>query len=377
MRQLQFGSTETYFPPRLALSSFWYRSGISSTMRMALEDIAVKAYNIAKPNKGDLVVDIGCNDGTLLRAYRPSKLRRVGFEPATNLVEDAKKGTDYIFNDYFAFDLFRKKFADSKAKIVTSIAMFYDLDDPAGFVIDVSRILDPHGIWVIQQNYLPTMLEQNGFDNIGHEHLTYYSLQTLSLLLRERDLEIFDVETNDVNGGSFRTYVSHKDRFPVNKSVSRLKDYEKKLFSRTPSIYTEFEKNVQRVSLRLRRFVAKEIENGKRVYVYGASTRGNTILQLCTLDHLLIQKATDANPEKWGRKTPGTGIPIVSKDEARKDKPDYFLVLPHHFLNEIKRQESDYLHSGGKFIVPLPKFRIVTKDTKNLQPNPGQFNPSS
>ena len=131
------------------------------------------------------------------------------------------------------------------------------------------------------------------------------------------------------------------------------------------------------MSLRLRRFVAKEIENGKRVYVYGASTRGNTILQFCKLDHLLIQKATDANPEKWGRKTPGTGIPIVSKDEARKDKPDYFLVLPHHFLNEIKRQESDYLHSGGKFIVPLPKFRIVTQGTKNLQPNPGQFNPSS
>ena len=346
-------------------------------MRMALEDIAVKAYNIAKPSKGDLVVDIGCNDGTLLRAYKPSKLRRVGFEPATNLVEDAKKGTDYIFNDYFAFDLFRKKFADSRAKIVTSIAMFYDLDDPAGFVIDVSRILDPHGIWVIQQNYLPTMLEQNGFDNIGHEHLTYYSLQTLSLLLRERDLEIFDVETNDVNGGSFRTYVSHEDRFPVNRSVSRLKDYEKKLFSRTPSIYTEFEKNVQRVSLRLRRFITKEVENGKRVYVYGASTRGNTILQFCKLDHLLIQKATDANPEKWGRKTPGTGIPIVSKDEARKDKPDYFLVLPHHFLNEIKRQESDYLHSGGKFIVPLPKFRIVTKDTKNLQPNLGRFDLSS
>ena len=344
---------------------------------MALEDIAVKAYSIAKPSQGDLVVDIGCNDGTLLRAYKPTELRRVGFEPATNLVEDAKKGTDYVFNDYFAFDLFRKKFADSKAKIVTSIAMFYDLDDPAGFVIDVSRILDPHGIWVIQQNYLPTMLEQNGFDNIGHEHLTYYSLQTLSLLLRERDLEIFDVETNDVNGGSFRTYVSHEDRFPVNRSVSRLKDYEKKLFSRTPSIYTEFEKNVQRVSLRLRRFVAKEIENGKRVYVYGASTRGNTILQFCKLDHLLIQKATDANPEKWGRKTPGTGIPIVSKDEARKDKPDYFLVLPHHFLNEIKRQEGDYLHSGGKFIVPLPKFRIVTQGTKNLQPNPGQFNPSS
>ena len=335
-------------------------------MRKALEDIVEKACKIANPTKGDIVVDVGCNDGTLLRAYKPPGLRRVGFEPAKNLVEDASKGTDYIFNDYFRFAIFRKKFPDSNAKIVTSIAMFYDLDDPASFVIDVSRILDPHGVWVIQQNYLATMLAQNGFDNIGHEHLTYYSLETLGLLLMGQDLEVFDVETNDVNGGSFRTYVAHKGRFPVNERVLRLKDYERKLFSRRPSIYTQFAENVRTVSLQLKRFVAQEVDDGKRIYVYGASTRGNTILQYCKLDHNLIEKATDANPEKWGRKTPGTGIPIVSKEEARKDKPDYFLVLPHHFLDEIRRQESDYLRSGGKFIVPLPKFRIVTQNTRDI-----------
>jgi len=355
------------FPRDSLYRHYWYRSGISSTMRKALEDIVEKACKIANPAKGDIVVDVGCNDGTLLRAYKPPGLRRVGFEPAKNLVEDASKGTDYVFNDYFRFALFREKFPDSKAKIVTSIAMFYDLDDPTSFVIDASRILDPHGVWVIQQNYLPTMLEQNGFDNIGHEHLTYYSLETLDLLLTGQDLEIFDVETNDVNGGSFRAYVSHKGAFPLNERLLRLKAYEEKLFSRRPSIYTQFAKNVRTVSLQLKRFIAKEVDDGKRIYVYGASTRGNTILQYCKLDHYLIEKATDANPEKWGRKTPGTGIPIVSKEEARKDKPDYFLVLPHHFLDEIRRQESDYLRSGGKFIVPLPKFRIVTQNTKDPQ----------
>ena len=355
------------FPRDSLYRHYWYRSGISSTMRKALEDIVEKACKIANPAKGDIVVDVGCNDGTLLRAYKPPGLRRVGFEPAKNLVEDASKGTDYVFNDYFRFALFREKFPDSKAKIVTSIAMFYDLDDPTSFVIDASRILDPHGVWVIQQNYLPTMLEQNGFDNIGHEHLTYYSLETLDLLLTGQDLEIFDVETNDVNGGSFRAYVSHKGAFPLNERLLRLKAYEEKLFSRRPSIYTQFAKNVRTVSLQLKRFIAKEVDDGKRIYVYGASTRGNTILQYCRLDHYLIEKATDANPEKWGRKTPGTGIPIVSKEEARKDKPDYFLVLPHHFLDEIRRQESDYLRSGGKFIVPLPKFRIVTQNTKDPQ----------
>ncbi len=346
-------------------------------MSKALEDIVVKTCEKVEPIAGDMVVDIGCNDGTLLRAYKPSGLRRIGFEPAKNLFEDATRGTDYIFDDFFGFDLFRQRFPDSKAKIVTSIAMFYDLDDPTSFVIDVSKILDPQGLWVIQQNYLPTMLEQNGFDNIGHEHLTYYSLETLGRLLKEQDLEIFDVETNDVNGGSFRTYISHKGRFPVNERVLRLKDYERKLFSRRPSIYTQFAKNVRRASLQLKTFVEKEVDDGKRIYVYGASTRGNTILQYCKLEHDLIEKATDANPEKWGRKTPGTGIPIVSKEEARKDKPDYFLVLPHHFLDEIRRQESDYLRFGGKFIVPLPKFRIVTKSTKDPQSSPKKSNSKS
>jgi len=365
------------FPRESLYRHYWYRSGISSTMRGALEDIVAKACEIANPRPGDLVVDIGCNDGTLLRAYKSSGIRRVGFEPAKNLIQDARRGTDYIFNDFFEFDLFKETFPDSRAKIVTSIAMFYDLDDPTGFVTDVAKILAPEGVWVIQQNYLPTMLEQNGFDNIGHEHLTYYSLQTLSRLLIDHGLEIFDVEKNDVNGGSFRTYVSHKGRFSLRGNVMRLIEYETKLFSRRPPIYREFAKNVRMLGLQLRKFVRKEVEAGKRIYVYGASTRGNTILQYCKLDHQLIEKATDANPEKWGRKTPGTGIPIVSKDEARKDKPDYFLVLPHHFLDEIKRQEKDYLRSGGKFIVPLPKFRIVTQSIEEAQNSPQKFGPKS
>ncbi len=328
-------------------------------MRMALEDIVVKSCDIVKPEGGDIVVDIGCNDGTLLRSYKIPGLRLIGFEPAKNLVEEARKGTELVFNDFFGYELFRQKFPGSKAKLVTSIAMFYDLDDPDTFVADIVKCLDARGTWVIQQNYLCSMLEQNGFDNIGHEHLTYYSLGTMSQLLSTHDLEIFDVEKNDVNGGSFRTYVARKGQFPVRESVDKMKEFEEKLFSMKPSIYSSFAKNVRRVRSQLKEFITDQTRNGRTVYVYGASTRGNTILQYCELDHDLIKKATDANPEKWGRKTPGTEIPIVSKDEARRDKPDFFLVLPHHFLNEITREEKEYLRSGGKLIVPLPEFRIV------------------
>jgi NDP-4-keto-2,6-dideoxyhexose 3-C-methyltransferase len=239
--------------------------------------------------------------------------------------------------------------------------MFYDIDDPNSFAVDVAKSLDPDGVWVIQQNYLPAMLENNGFDNIGHEHLTYYSLGTLARLLNAHDLEIFHVETNDVNGGSFRSYVCHKRRFPVRESVGKMEQYEKHLFSRRPSVYKAFAENIRAVRLQLRKFISDETNAGKKVYVYGASTRGNTILQYCGLDHRLLQKATDANPEKWGRKTVGTLIPIVPKEDARRNKPDYFLVLPHHFLEEIKREEREYLESGGKLIVPLPKFQVVSR----------------
>ena len=329
-------------------------------MREALADVATKAYQTVKPVAGDIVVDTGCNDGTLLRSYPRAELRLVGFEPAENLVEDARKGTDYVFNDFFKAGVFTEKFSDEKAKIITSVAMFYDLDDPNGFVIDIVKCLAPDGIWVVQQNYLTTMLQKNGFDNIGHEHLEYYSLSTMERLLTKHRLEIFDVETNDVNGGSFRTYVCHRERYPVRESVSLLKQKEDLLRLNSRDAYHAFANNIREIRSQLNRLIKTEVERGKTVYVYGASNRGNTILQYCGLNYRLISKATDANREKWGRKTVGTKIPIVSKEEARRDKPDYFLILPHHFLDEIKREEKSYLEHGGKFIVPLPEVRIVS-----------------
>lgn len=347
------------FPRTNLYRHYWYRSGISKTMRDALEDITTKAYHVARPDQGDIVIDTGCNDGTLLRTYPRSRLRLVGFEPAENLVEDARKDTYWIFNDFFKADVFRDKFTNEKAKIITSIAMFYDLEDPNKFVHDVAECLSHKGVWVVQQNYLATMLQKNGFDNIGHEHLEYYSLSTMERLLTRHGLEIFDVETNDVNGGSFRIYVSHKGRYPMRESVAQLRRTEDHLRLNNVETYHEFAGNIRKVKFQLKQLVRNEVRNGKTVYVYGASNRGNTILQYSGLDYRLIKKATDANREKWGLRTVGTNIPIISKEEARIDKPDYFLILPHHFLEEIKREERDYIDNGGKFIVPLPAVRVI------------------
>jgi len=348
------------FPRQNLYRHYWYRSGISKTMREALADVAAKACQVARPSAGDLVVDTGCNDGTLLRSYPRIGLKLVGFEPAENLVEDARNGTDWIFNEFFKAEIFGKKFGYKKAKIVTSVAMFYDLEDPNGFVADITKCLAQDGAWLVQQNYLSAMLQKNGFDNIGHEHLEYYSLSTMERLLGKHGLAIFDVETNDVNGGSFRTYICHQGRYSIRGSVEALKRKEERLQLNNSEAYHTFASNIRKIKSTLAKLVKTEVRAGKTVYVYGASNRGNTILQYCGLDHRLIKKATDANPEKWGRRTVGTDIPIVSKEEARKDNPNYFLILPHHFLEEIKREEKDYLDHGGRFIVPLPEVRVVS-----------------
>ncbi len=348
------------FPRSNLYRHYWYRSGISKTMREALTDVATKAYQVARATAGDIVIDTGCNDGTLLRSYPRSGLTLIGFEPAENLVEDARKGTDWVFNDFFEAGIFRNKFGNEKAKIVTSVAMFYDLEDPNSFVGDIAKSLAPEGVWVVQQNYLASMLQMNGFDNIGHEHLEYYCLSTMEKLLTRHGLEIFDVETNDVNGGSFRTYASHQGVHPIREEVEGLRRNEEHLQLNSSEVYRTFGAKIRKIKSDLTQLVKNEVGEGKTVYVYGASNRGNTILQYCGLDYRLIKKAADANSEKWGRKTVGTKIPIVSKEEARRDKPDYFLILPHHFLEEIKRDEKDYLNHGGKFIVPLPEVRLVS-----------------
>ena len=198
-------------PRDLLYRQYWYKSGINQSMRNALADITDKIEKKVSLSQGDIALDIGCNDGTLLRSFRTKGLVLAGFEPATNLIPEAQVGTSKIINDFFGAGAFHREFDSRKAKVITAIAMFYDLEDPNVFVSDLKQILDESGICVIQQNYLPSMLESNAFDNIGHEHLEYYSLLSLEYLLGLHGLETFDVGLNDVNGGSFRVYVKHSD----------------------------------------------------------------------------------------------------------------------------------------------------------------------
>lgn len=343
--------------PDILYRQFWYKSGINETMRNALADITREAKERVPLQAGDIVIDIGTNDATLLRAYGVPGLVTVGFEPAVNLIAEASVGTTRIINDYFNRESFEKGYPGKRAKVVTSIAMFYDLEEPRRFVEDIKAVLAGDGIWINQMNYLRSMLEQNAFDNVSHEHLEYYSLSSLEYLLEGMDLEVFDVGLNDLNGGSFRAFTARRGAFPVSERVPALRRAETHLCRK--ETYDAFAGRLSSLRKRARDFIAGELEKGKRVYAYGASTRGNTLLQYFGLDQNWITAAAERNPVKFGKKMVGTNIPIISEEQARREKPDYFLVLPWAFVKEFEAREQTFLREGGKFIVPLPEFRVI------------------
>ena len=344
--------------PDLLYREYWYKSSINETIIADLKDITSKAEEQIKLKEGDIVIDIGCNDGTLLRSYKTKGLKLVGFEPALNLIKEAKQGTTKIIPNYFSFKLFRRYFNDHKAKVATSIAVFYDLDNPNKFVDDITKCLDKEGLWIIEMRYLPLMLQQNDIGNCCHEHVEYYSLISLKNLLDRHSLEIVDVELNDVNGGSLRAYIRFKNKFPIHPNVNELLEKEKKDRLNELDPYSMFAYRVYMIKQELYDFIKKEHDAGKKIFVYGASTKGNTMLQYFGIDHKLIEAAAERDSRKFGMKTIATEIPIISEEEARKNA-DYFLILPWHFLDAFIKREKEFLSSGGKFIVPLPEFKVL------------------
>jgi len=352
--------------------NYWYRSGTNQTMRNALADIANTSERLMNLRAGEAVLDVGCNDGTLLASYETKGIFRIGFDPAANLAASAGKVADRVVSGFFEAEEFDRDpdLNTCRPKIVTSIAMFYDLQDPNKFVSDIKRIMHPDGVWVVQMSYLPLMLKQHDFGNICHEHLEYYSLESLEYLLQLHDFVVSDVQLNDVNGGSFRVFVRNRraDETRLGDAAYRqlaagrvraLRAAEAKMGLNEAATYREFAVWVERIKDDVARFICGQVRRGKKVAVYGASTKGNVMLQYFGLDRGVISAASERNPDKWGKVTVGTRIPIVSEQEARSANPDYFLVLPWHFIEEFRDREKDYLLGGGRFIVPLPHFTLI------------------
>ena len=349
---------ETVPSELLYTDNYGYRSGVNTTMYNHLRDIVFDLVKDIDIKPTDAIIDIGSNDGTLLKWYPKMFKYLYGFDLVSKFASDYQgTGIEFVNKP------FTRKNYGGKAKIITCISMFYDADDPITLLQDMAETLGKKGVIIIQQNYLLEMLKNNAFDNIVHEHLCYHILQSMEKIAKPFGLEIFNVKLNDLNGGSFRTYICHKGDYPISAKVKKQLDIELDYELDHIGAYTDFARRVKDIAEGLYKLLIDINREGKSVFVYGASTRGNTLLQYCSIDNKLIQKAVERNPEKYGKKIASVGIPIISEEQARKEHPAYMLVLPWHFFDiEMKIREKGYLNEGGKFIVPLPKVRIVTKD---------------
>lgn len=350
----------SYNPTEIYGDNYGYRSGLNQSMVRHLEAKVRRLQAIVPLKPGDVVLDIGSNDATLLKAYQGNGLERIGIDPTGKKFERFYTSEIQLVPDFFSQENF-ERVTSKKAKIVTSIAMFYDLEDPVAFARQIAAVLAEDGIWHFEQSYMPSMLRTNSYDTICHEHLEYYSITAVKNVLEAAGLRVLDVQMNSVNGGSFAVTACRKGarRRSDTAMIHWLIDQEKRMGMDTPRPFREFEDRVYRHREDLRRLVTELVHDGKRIVGYGASTKGNVLLQFCGLGPDEIPAIAEVNPDKFGCVTPGTHIPIVSEEEARALEPDYLLVMPWHFKNGIVEREREFLESGGKMIFPFPEIEIV------------------
>lgn len=353
---------QSYNPPEMYGLNYGYRSGLNKSMVDHLSTKVRKLESLAGLKAGDVVLDIGSNDGTLLKSYETPGLSRVGMDPTGVKFKEYYPDDIRLIADFFSSPDFLRNTANRKASLITSIAMFYDLEDPLAFVRDIADSLDENGLWHLEQSYMPTMLTATAYDTVCHEHLEYYGLRQIKTLTDQCALTILDVQLNDINGGSFAVTVAKNSsaRHRANSDlVSQILQAEERANLSTPAPYAAFEQRVKAHRDQLVKCVRDLNAGGFKVFGYGASTKGNVLLQYCGFTPADIPYIAEVNSQKFGAFTPGTGIPIISESAAREMKPDYFLVLPWHFRENIVQREAGYLASGGKLIFPLPELAIV------------------
>ena len=352
---------QSFQPAAMYGLNYGYRSGLNRSMVDHLQKKAEKIKSVVNLGENDLILDIGSNDGTLLKAMDRPGLDLIGMDPTGVKFREFYPPHITLIPDFFSAPKFLKESGERKAKVVTSIAMFYDLDDPLDFVRQVYEILAEDGVWIFEQSYLPTMLAMTAYDTICHEHAEYYALKQILWMLDKVGFVIIGVELNTVNGGSFSVTAAKKSSGYARdeSSVQRLLCEEKRIDLSGNDIYDQFRARVFKHRDELQQFLRAARKMGHLTLGYGASTKGNVMLQFCGITAEELPFIAEINTDKFGAFTPGTKIPIISEDEARSMKPDAFLVFPWHFRDSIVARENRFLDTGGKLVFPLPKIEVL------------------
>lgn len=337
--------------------NYGYRSGLNTSMVTHLNNKVKRILDMVTLQSVDLVIDIGSNDSTTLRAYPMDSATLVGVDPTGIKFQSYYPPHIQLIPDFFSASLVRERFPERKAKVVTSFSMFYDLEDPLSFMRQVHDVLTDDGIWVFEQSYMPTMLDTNSYDTVCHEHLEFYTLRQIKWMADRVGFHILDVEFNEVNGGSFSvTVTKSRGQTATLPAVQRVLDEERQRGLDTLAPYQAFAERVVSTKRDLLEFIAQARQEGKTVAVLGASTKGNVLLQYCGLTTHDVSFVGEVNSEKFGCYTPGTWLPIIPEQELLEKKPDYLIVLPWHFRKFFVANKK---FSGMQLVFPLPVLEIV------------------
>lgn len=340
-------------------AAYGYRSSLNRSMVRHLRHRIDSVQRHVSLESGDLVVDIGSNDGTLLKGYPERGLKKIGIDPTAERFREFYAEDVTIVPEFFSAAAVRAAAEGQQARVVTSIAMFYDLDQPLEFMREIHQILEPEGVWVFEQSYLPLMLSQTAYDTICHEHLTYYGLRQIKWLTDRAGFKIVDIEFNDVNGGSFCLTVAKRESQHAEAAELIQETLAKEAESASDVAFSGFCERVLESREGLREFFATQRAAGNLVLGYGASTKGNVVLQYCELSAEDLPSIAEVNESKFGCFTPRTRIPIESEEDAKARGPAFLFVLPWHFRETIVEREAEYLAGGGKLVFPLPRLEVV------------------
>ena len=344
--------------------NYGYMSSLNKSMFEHLKNKVPKLKKLINLQSQDVIIDIGSNDGTFLSFFE-KKYKLIGVDPTIKKFHSFYRKDIIKIPEFFSSDIWdtylSKILKNKKAKLITSISMFYDLPDPIKFVQDVYDSLDKDGIWHLEQSYMPAMIRNISYDTICHEHLEYYSLKSIKFILDSVGFKIIDLEFNDINGGSFALTVAKKTSRHTenNKTVQWLLEKEDVLNYNNINKHKDFYKECLKQRVLLIDLLKNLKDMKKKVFGYGTSTKGNVILQFCNIDQKLIPYIGEVNKYKFNKYTPGSNIKIISETKLKKMKPDYLLVLPWHFKDFIVKKEKKFLNEGGKLIFPLPDIEII------------------
>lgn len=339
-------------------NNYGYRSGLNASMVRHLHAKVTRVLSLVDVRAGDLIVDVGANDGTTLGAY-PESLGAdlLGIDPTGAKFRQYYKPHVDLCEEFFSGDTLRRLRPEKRVRVLTSFSMYYDLEAPMAFMQDVYDVLADDGVWIFEQSYMPAMLEALSYDTVCHEHLEYYALKQIKWMAGRVGFSLVDIEFNDVNGGSFSvTAAKSNSGARESPDVARILAEEHDAGLDTLEPYASFARRTARSRDGLRAFIERAKGEGKSIAALGASTKGNVLLQYCGVTTNDIVEVGEVNPDKFGAMTPGTYLPIRAEGDVLAHGHDYHLVLPWHFRRHFLANPA---FVGRKLVFPLPELQVV------------------